>query len=256
VLSARVLRRAHEERALGREEIEALEREARAARERVAAADLAAQLAARMCHDFISPASAIVSGLDLLEDPTAADMRDDAMNLIAASARKLVALLAFSRVAFGASAAAETFDTRELERLTRGIFDHVRPELDWAVQVPTLNKPAARALLNLAQIGAGALPTGGVARVHAVAQGDTYLLAVEAQGGRSRLRPEVAAGLRGEPLAEGLGGHWVQAYYLHALLKAVGGGVDFSTADEKVVLRARAPNPPPEPVSPPQSTAP
>ena len=41
VLSARVLRRAHEERALGREEIEALEREARAARDRVAAADQA-----------------------------------------------------------------------------------------------------------------------------------------------------------------------------------------------------------------------
>ncbi|MGZ6019610.1 MAG: histidine phosphotransferase ChpT, partial [Phenylobacterium sp.] len=37
------------------------------------AAELAAYLAARMCHDFISPASAIVSGLDLLEDPTAQD---------------------------------------------------------------------------------------------------------------------------------------------------------------------------------------
>ena len=34
-------------------------------------AELAAALAAKLCHDFISPASAIVSGLDLLEDPTA-----------------------------------------------------------------------------------------------------------------------------------------------------------------------------------------
>ena len=39
---------------------------------------LAAYLAARLCHDFISPASAIVSGLDL-EDPSAQDMREDAM---------------------------------------------------------------------------------------------------------------------------------------------------------------------------------
>src|SRR5207244_5802821 len=81
------------------------------------AAELAAYLAARMCHDFISPASAIVSGLDLLEDPTAQDMRDDAMELIAASARKLADLLSFTRVAFGASASAETFDARELEKL-------------------------------------------------------------------------------------------------------------------------------------------
>lgn len=217
--------------------------------EAVLAADLAAQLAARLCHDFISPASAIVSGLDLLEDPTAADMRDDAMNLIGASAKKLVALLAFSRVAFGASNSAETFDTRELEKLTRGIYDHVRPDLDWAVTTPTLNKPAARALLNLAQLAAGALPTGGVAKIVAGEQGDFILIGVEAQGPRARLRPEVVAGLKGEKLAEGLGGHWVQAYYLHALLKAAGGSVDHAISDERVMLRARAPTSP-------ESTAP
>lgn len=227
------------------------------AAEQVAAADLAAQLAARLCHDFISPASAIVSGLDLLEDPTATDMREDAMSLIAASAKKLVASLAFARVAFGASNSAETFDTRDLERLTRGIYDHVRPELDWAAAPPSLSKTAARALLNLAQLAAGALPTGGVARIVAVEQGDTVLIGVEAQGPRARLRPEVIAGLKGERLAEGLGGHWVQAYYLHALLKAAGGSVDHAISDEKVILRARAPTPPPEPApAPSESTAP
>ena len=221
--------------------------EASAPGEQVSAADLAAQLAARLCHDFISPASAIVSGLDLLEDPTAADMRDDAMNLIAASAKKLVSLLAFSRVAFGGSASAETFDTRDLEKLTRGIFDHVRPDLEWAVAAPSLNKPAARALLNLAQLGAGALPTGGLAKVFAALQGDTYLIGVEAQGARARLRPEVAAGLRGERLAEGLGGHWVQAYYIHALLEAAGGRVDHAVSEERVILRARVPLAAPDP---------
>ena len=89
-------------------------------------AELAAYLAARMCHDFISPASAIVSGLDLLEDPTAQDMRADAMDLIGASARKLADLLAFTRVAFGASASAETFDARDLHKLAQGVFSHMR----------------------------------------------------------------------------------------------------------------------------------
>ena len=209
--------------------------------EPVGAAELAAQLSARLCHDFISPASAIVSGLDLLEDPTAADMRDDAMNLIGASAKKLVALLAFARVAFGASASAETFDTRDLERLTRGVYDHVRPDLDWTVGVESLNKPAARALLNLAQIAASALPTGGVARISAVVEGDFCLLSAEARGPRVRLRPEVAAGLKGRRQSEGLGGNWVQAFYLHALLEAAGGAVDFAIDEEKVVLRARTP---------------
>ena len=73
------------------------------------AAEIGAYLAARMCHDFISPAGAIASGLDLLDDPSAQDMRDDALNLITQSTRKLLALLEFDRVAFGASQAAESF---------------------------------------------------------------------------------------------------------------------------------------------------
>ena len=207
----------------------------------VSAADLASQLSARLCHDFVSPASAIVSGLDLLEDPSAADMRDDAMNLITASAKKLVSLLAFSRVAFGSSVSAESFDTRELERLVRGVYEHVRPSLVWRVEPPVLSKAPARALLNLAQVGSTALPTGGVATVGASVQGGEVLMAVEATGARARLRPEVVSGLRGEKLEGGLGGHWVQAYFLHLLLKSAGGAVDHSVAEDRVVLRARAP---------------
>ena len=51
------------------------------------ATELAATVSARLCHDFISPASAIVSGLDLLEDPDSQDMREDAMSLISSSAQ-------------------------------------------------------------------------------------------------------------------------------------------------------------------------
>jgi histidine phosphotransferase ChpT len=212
-----------------------------AAPQPIGAAELAAILAARMCHDFISPASAIVSGVDLLDDPSAQDMREDAMNLIEASAKKLVALLAFTRVAFGGSSTAESFDTRELEKLTIGIYDHVRPNLDWAVSLPSVSKPCARALLNLAQIAASALPTGGIARVSAAQQGDDILMSVEATGPRARLRAEVIRGLKGEPLGEGLSGHWVQAYYLHAILADVGGHLDHYVTEEKVVLRARCP---------------
>lgn len=212
-----------------------------AAPEPVSAADLASQLSARLCHDFVSPASAIVSGLDLLEDPTATDMRDDAMNLIAASAKKLVALLSFSRVAFGSSVAAESFDTRELEKLAQGVYEHVRPSLIWRVVPPVLPKTPARALLNLAQVAASALPTGGEATVSAAIQGEEVVMLAEAQGVRARLRPEVISGLRGEKLEGGLGGHWVQAYFLHQLLKSAGGRLDFAVADDKVALRARAP---------------
>ena len=207
----------------------------------VTAPELAAQLAGKLCHDFISPASAITSGLDLLEDPTAQDMREEALGLITSSARKLVALLAFSRVAFGTSATAENFDPRELETLTRGVYDHVRAELDWAVATPVLNKPAARTLLNLAQLASAALPTGGTARITARLEGMDTVVETESRGPRARLRPEVQVGLRGEPLVEGLGGQWVQSYYLSTLVAAAGGELTCELGEDVVRLRARVP---------------
>lgn len=204
-------------------------------------AELAAYLAARMCHDFISPASAISSGLDLLEDPSAQDMREEAMGLIVSSARKLTDLLSFCRVAFGASASAETFDVRDLEKLSRGVFDHMRAELQWAVETPAVNKPAARTLLNLAQMAGAALPTGGVAKVQAVQEAASIAIAIEATGPRARLRPEVLAGLQGQALGEGLHGHWVQAYYTHLFVGDAGGRVFADVQEERVIFAATLP---------------
>jgi histidine phosphotransferase ChpT len=150
--------------------------------------------------------------------------------------------LAFCRVAFGASASAETFDVRDLEKLARGVFGHMRAELDWTVESPSVNKPAARALLNLSQIAGAALPTGGVARVRAVQEGASTAIAIEAAGPRARLRPEVLAGLRGEGPGEGLHGHWVQAYYVHLFLTDAGGRVFADLSDEMVTFAATVPS--------------
>lgn len=205
------------------------------------AVDLAAQIAARLCHDFISPASAIVSGLDLLEDPTAQDMREDAMDLIGQSARKLADQLQFCRVAFGASASAEIFDPRELEALAQGIYAHVRPDLEWKVEVASMNKATARILLNLCQIAAGALPIGGTAIARVVLADGRAAVTLEASGPRAKLKPEVLRGLKGEPRGDAVGGAWVQAYYLHLIVRDAGGQLAAEVGEDKVTLAAWVP---------------
>ncbi len=105
--------------------------------------EFAARLASRLCHDFISPASAIISGLDLLEDPNSKDLQAEALSLIASSAKKLVDMLTFARAAYGGSASLETFESGQLEALARNVFDHVRPELDWAIAPQTFDKTTA-----------------------------------------------------------------------------------------------------------------
>jgi histidine phosphotransferase ChpT len=208
---------------------------------RVPPEELAARLASKLCHDFISPAGAIVSGLDLLDDPSAKDMRDEAMDLIASSARKLVEQLEFARVAFGAAAGVTLFDCAEMERLTRGVYGHVRAELDWAVTPESLPKAPAQVLVNLAQLAANALPLGGVARMEATPGPEGYVVSAIARGPKARLAAEVQTGLAGEPLGDGLGGRWVQAYYIHVLTAAAGGRLEAAASEELVTFRAVIP---------------
>lgn len=205
------------------------------------AAELAAALAARLCHDLISPASAVVSGLDLLEDPESQDLREDAMNLIASSGRKLADILSFCRVALGASASADTFDARELKKLCDGVFSHGKSELDWQVGLNGVDKPTARTLLNLAEIGQGCLLRGGKVEVGAEQNGAGILVTMRASGERIRLRDEVIDGLDGKPLGEGLPGRWVQAYYLSRIVAEAGGSLSYAAGEEAVTAKVQLP---------------
>jgi histidine phosphotransferase ChpT len=203
--------------------------------------ELATLVAAKLCHDFISPSGAIVSGLDLLNDPTAQDMRDDALGLIAQSAQKMVALVHFARVAFGAATTSERFTARELKDLVAGMTDGGRATLDWRVADGDFSKPQARALVNLAYLTVAALPLGGEAVVQSRVEDGRLYLEGFAVGARARLKPEALAGLKGERLTEGLAGQWIQPYWLWLTVREAGGELHLEVEDGRVVMVARMP---------------
>lgn len=204
--------------------------------------ELASLIAAKLCHDFISPSGAIVSGLDLLNDPTAQDMRDDAISLITDSAKKMVALVQFCRVAFGAATTAERFTGEELRALVDGVTHGGRATLDWRLEVADFGKPQARALVNLAYLTVAALPMGGQAVVTARAGSDGLVLLGIAEGARARLKAEASTGLAGQRLTEGLAGQWVQPYWLWLTIQQQGGRLDVEAGDGRVVLTGTMPS--------------
>lgn len=203
--------------------------------------ELAALVAAKLCHDFISPAGAVSQGLDLLNDPTAQDMRDDALALIGQSARRLLAVVDFARVAYGAASSAETFRAEQLEKLVRDLTDGGRATMVWRVEPAELSKPAARVLLNLAYMTMGALPSGGEATVAARVEDDRLKIEGRAVGARARLKAEAVSGLAGRPLEEGLPGQWIQPHWLWLAVGRMGGTLDVRTEDGLVVLAADLP---------------
>ncbi|MBX7248658.1 MAG: histidine phosphotransferase [Caulobacteraceae bacterium] len=202
---------------------------------------LASYLSAKLCHDFISPAGAIVSGLDLLKDPAAQDMRDDALSLIDASAQKLVQIVHFARVAYGAATTSERFDAGELKKLVEDAFSQMRAALVWNVQLPVFEKPVARAFLNLAQIGGHALPMGGEATISASQEDDTVVMSAACNGPRARLKAEMITGLKGEQLNEGLAGQWIQGFWLSCVVREAGGVLTLDVGDESVSISVRMP---------------
>jgi histidine phosphotransferase ChpT len=121
------------------------------------------------------------------------------------------------------------------------VFAHVRAELDWGVTQVSLPKAPAQVVLNLAQLAGAALPVGGVARLDVSQDRDGYRVTAFSKGPKARLHAEVATGFAGEPLGDGLGGRWVQAYYLHALAAAAGGALHAETGEETVTFIARLP---------------
>ena len=203
-------------------------------------AELAAFIAGKLCHDFISPAGAIMSGLDLLEDPTAQDMRDDAMGLIRQSAKKMVAHVHFARVAFGAATTSEEFVSAELRGLVANLSEGGRAALDWRIaDEATFTKTQARILINLAWMTLGALPTGGVATITAGQEDNRLLLIGSAEGNRARLKPEALTGLKGERLTEGLAGQWIPPSGLWLAVNQAGGRLDVAGDEGRVGLIAR-----------------
>ena len=204
--------------------------------------ELASLIAAKLCHDFISPSGAIMSGLDLLDDPTAQDMRDDAMSLIADSARKMVALVQFCRVAFGAATTAERFTGAELTALVDNVVAGGRATLAWSLGDGDFGKPQARALVNLAYLTVGALPMGGAATVAVRREGAQLVIEGVAEGARARLKAEAATGLAGQRLTEGLAGQWIQPYWLWLTADQAGGTLTVEAVEGRVSMTVRMPS--------------
>ncbi len=203
---------------------------------------LAALVAGKLCHDFISPAGAISSGLDLLRDPTAQDMREDAMGLIEASAKKMVALVGFARVAFGASTSAERFSGAELGELVAALAEGGRATLAWQADGGDYTRGQARALVNLGWLTLAALPSGGAATVSTRRENSGLIISGVAEGVRARLKPEAIAGLAGQPLTEGLPGQWIQPYWLWLTANEAGGALRVAADEGRVDLVIRMPN--------------
>jgi histidine phosphotransferase ChpT len=200
---------------------------------------LATGLAARLLHDLSGPAEAILSGLQLLEDPGAEALKGEALGLAADGARRLIGMLTFCRAAYGGGATAT--DGEALGRLARAPFEARRPSLEWTLSGETLSATAVQAMLILTQIAADALAVGGVARAGAGTAAGVTTLWIDGEGPRARFLPETLDGLAGRPASEGLTGRWAPPFHMRVNVVRAGGSVSLVQRPGGFRLEVRLP---------------
>lgn len=202
----------------------------------LSAADLAALLCSRVCHDIISPVGAINNGLELL-DEGGADA--DAMQLIRTSARNASARLQFARIAFGAAGSAGmVIDTGDAEAVATAFLRNEKPELTWTGRRALLPKNKVKLLLNLILVALAAIPRGGKISVTLDDVETEPKFQVSASGPMLRVPPKFLELHSGQKPEEAIDAHAVQPYYTLLLAREAGMEISIHATAEEIVFTA------------------
>jgi histidine phosphotransferase ChpT len=169
-------------------------------------------LAARLCHELVSPIGAISNGLEILEDEE--DFASDAGALIGLSARQASRRLQFYRVAYGSTTGLADDIVR---RAAMDMFAEGKVALEW--RIGALPAGWHKLAGNLVLLAAEALPRGGRVILDRDASGG---IAAIAEGEGARLAEPVAALIAEPDDPEALSPRTVQAAFTAALAHRVG----------------------------------
>ena len=203
------------------------------------ALDLAALLCSRVCHDLISPAGAIVNGLEVLEESKDEETKTFALSLINKSARTATARLQFCRIAFGASGSpAAQVDTGDAEQVARGFIEDEKVKLSWNLPRALLPKNRVKLLLNMLVVAGQAIPRGGTLVLDPVGTGETTSFRVTAAGLNARVPQAVPGLLAGGSTGDTIDAHAIQPYYTGLLARACGLTATIAAEGETIVVAA------------------
>ncbi|HLZ66487.1 MAG TPA: histidine phosphotransferase family protein [Aliidongia sp.] len=173
---------------------------------------IAELLAARLCHELVSPVGAINNGVELLEDDP--DFAADAAALIGQSAIQATRRLQFYRIAYGSTVpiAAELGRKAALDLFADGKIECEWPE----AQVPAVG---AKLACNFLLVAAEALPRGGRLTLAMEPSGGIAILAA---GEGARLPAHLPDALVGAVPSEAVDARSVQAAFTGALARRDG----------------------------------
>ncbi len=197
---------------------------------------IAQLLCSRLCHDLISPVSAINSGLELLEE-SGVEFLDDALPLVGRSAEQSKHFLSFFRAVFGSGGAPA--DWKELKSLGQDYLQYKKINLVWArcgsFESEPMGKELARLIINLILLAAECLPSGGDLEVHIAELSEGLGVGVSAKGLKAQLRDDLRSAMDKTCDINSLSARTVQAYYVMSLAGRLNSVIEISVPEDNTV---------------------
>ncbi len=203
----------------------------------IASLDLVALISSRLCHDLISPMSAISNGLELFMDEKDEAVKKEAIDLVRKSAASASAKLQFCRLAFGAAGSAGAqIDLGDAESVAKGILQDDKASIEWGLPRALLPKNRVKLLLNLILVALSTIPRGGKVKVEPVGEGEGMGFRLTSAGPGAKIPAHTTALLEGA--ADGLDAHRIQPYYTGMLARSAGLQLSLAPGSDSVVITA------------------
>ncbi len=181
---------------------------------------LSSLMCARICHDLLSPVSALGTAIEVLNDEDNPEMHDEAIALIKRSAGQTSGKLQFLRLAFGAGGSASgRLGIDFLKKLIDGQYGGGKHSFNWTVKTDDIDKLHGRILLNMTMIAVTSIPRGGEVAIQVEEKSGATILTLNATGVKARISDMVKTTLGGRMPADGFDGRSIQPFFTAMLIR-------------------------------------
>jgi histidine phosphotransferase ChpT len=197
----------------------------------------------RLCHELISPVTAVNNGMELVADG-GADMLVEVSELISSSASEASGRLQFYRIAYGLGGNdAPPISLGEAKRLTEGLVQDGKVSLAWpageAGSDGGLGRRGMKLLLNALVMGIDALPRGGKLSVSLDPASRAITLLAAGKG--ARVEAASLDALLRTLAPEALTARNVHAYFTALMAEAAAAKIDVKPEADQVAIRISLP---------------
>lgn len=187
-------------------------------------------ICSRLCHDLISPISAINNGIELIAE-VGDEARPDADVLIAESARNANRRLKVFRYAYGL--AGQDVRIEEIRNVALSYFEDTKISVDWppiSVQLPA---GAGKVILNLCLMAPDIVR--GQSKVTLTASPGE--IAITYSGNNPKLEEDITAALNGAVLSDNLDPKTAHAVLTAAQGARIGAHITHTATADSVTIR-------------------